>query len=109
MYLLSLAFPWLVRGLSLLGKAGAGLVFAVAFLYTTELFPTSNRQVVMGIVTSCAHIAAMLAPYAGAPLVSFQGLLFCLQIVICKTTFYLWQGWVISPTQIVGCNYLSMP
>ena len=60
----------MVTALSLVGKAGASLAFAVSFLITSEIFPTHNRQVAMGIASVASRLAGMAAPYAGEPLVS---------------------------------------
>lgn len=47
---------------SLIGKFGSSAAFAVVFLYTAELFPTSMRNSSIGICSTLARIGGILAP-----------------------------------------------
>ena len=47
--------------LSLVGKFGATAAFAIVFLYTAELFPTSHRSSVTGACSTMARVGAILS------------------------------------------------
>ncbi|XP_037078720.1 organic cation transporter protein-like [Pollicipes pollicipes] len=46
----------------MLGKSGAAGAFAVIYIYTSELFPTSARNTAVGVCSMTGRVAAMLAP-----------------------------------------------
>ena len=46
------------------------MTFAIAYLYTAELFPTSVRNVAVGAASTFARIGSMSAPYIVDLLVS---------------------------------------
>ncbi|XP_043239458.1 organic cation transporter protein-like isoform X1 [Amphibalanus amphitrite] len=48
--------------LLMLGKCGASGAFAVIYIYTSELFPTSARNTAVGVCSMTGRISAMLAP-----------------------------------------------
>ena len=50
------------------------MTFAIAYLYTAELFPTPVRNVAVGAASTFARIGSMSAPYIVDLLVS---ILFC--------------------------------
>ena len=39
------------------------MTFAIAYLYTAELFPTSVRNVAVGAASTFARVGSMSAPY----------------------------------------------
>ena len=45
------------------GKFLISMTFAIAYLYTAELFPTSVRNVAVGAASTFARIGSMSAPY----------------------------------------------
>ena len=47
----------------LIGRLIISAVFAVIFLYTAEMFPTSLRSVAVGISTGMARIGISVAPF----------------------------------------------
>ncbi|GFR90248.1 organic cation transporter protein [Elysia marginata] len=56
---------WLTIALSLVGKFGSTVGFAVIYVYTAELFPTVLRNSIIGICSVCARIGGILAPFIG--------------------------------------------
>lgn len=54
---------YLRTGLTLLGKFGASAGFAVVFVFTAELFPTSMRNSAVGLCSTCARLGGLLSPY----------------------------------------------
>ena len=45
------------------GKFLISMTFAIAYLYTAELFPTSVRNVAVGAASTFARVGSMSAPY----------------------------------------------
>jgi len=54
---------WLIITLAMLGKFLIAGTFALAYLYTAELFPTPVRNVAVGGASTFARIGSMGAPY----------------------------------------------
>merc|ERR1712025_751505 len=50
-------------GIAMLGKFLISMTFAIAYLYTAELFPTSVRNVAVGAASTFARVGSMSAPY----------------------------------------------
>jgi len=47
---------------SLIGKFGSSAAFAIVFLFTAELFPTSMRNSAVGLCSTLARLGGILAP-----------------------------------------------
>ena len=47
---------------SLIGKFGSSAAFAIVFLFTAELFPTSMRNSAVGMCSTLARFGGILAP-----------------------------------------------
>ena len=47
----------------MIGKFLISMTFAIAYLYTAELFPTNVRNVAVGTASTFARIGSMSAPY----------------------------------------------
>ena len=47
---------------SLVGKFGSSAAFAIVFLFTAELFPTSMRNSAVGMCSTLARLGGILAP-----------------------------------------------
>ena len=54
----------------MIGKFLISMTFAIAYLYTAELFPTSVRNVAVGAASTFARVGSMSAPYIVDLLVS---------------------------------------
>ncbi|XP_069954916.1 organic cation transporter protein-like [Cherax quadricarinatus] len=54
---------WLVVGLSLVGKFGIAAAFAIAYIYSAEIFPTEYRSVAVGTCSMCARTGGILQPF----------------------------------------------
>jgi len=74
------AAVWLPVAIAMLGKFLISMTFAIAYLYTAELFPTKVRNVAVGLASTFARIGSISAPYivdllgsvhAGIPVVIF--------------------------------------
>ncbi|GFR90245.1 organic cation transporter protein [Elysia marginata] len=63
---------WLTTALSLVGKFGSTVGFAVIYVYAAELFPTVLRNSIIGICSVCARIGGILAPFIG-DMIKFGG------------------------------------
>lgn len=70
----------LTVGIAMVGKFLISMTFAIAYLYTAELFPTKVRNVAVGMASTFARIGSISAPYivdllgsvhAGIPVVIF--------------------------------------
>jgi len=57
------SLPFLVPSLALLGKLSLAASFAVVYIHSSEIFPTSLRPSAMGLVTVGARLGGILAPY----------------------------------------------
>lgn len=71
---------WAPVTVAMIGKFLISMTFAIAYLYTAELFPTSVRNVAVGAASTFARIGSMSAPYivdllgaihAGIPVIIF--------------------------------------
>ena len=54
---------WLPVTIAMVGKFLISMTFAIAYLYTAELFPTKVRNVAVGTASTFARIGSMSAPY----------------------------------------------
>eukprot|EP00095_Tigriopus_kingsejongensis_P005178 maker-scaffold237_size242172-snap-gene-1.35 protein:Tk05178 transcript:maker-scaffold237_size242172-snap-gene-1.35-mRNA-1 annotation:"sugar transporter" len=54
---------WLPVTIAMIGKFLISMTFAIAYLYTAELFPTQVRNVAVGTASTFARIGSMAAPY----------------------------------------------
>lgn len=54
---------WLPVTIAMIGKFLISMTFAIAYLYTAELFPTPVRNVAVGTASTFARIGSMAAPY----------------------------------------------
>ena len=54
---------WLFEFVNFAGKFLISMTFAIAYLYTAELFPTSVRNVAVGAASTFARVGSMSAPY----------------------------------------------
>ena len=61
---------WLPVTIAMIGKFLISQTFAIAYLYTAELFPTNVRNVAVGTASTFARIGSMSAPYIVDLLVS---------------------------------------
>ncbi|GFR96365.1 organic cation transporter protein [Elysia marginata] len=57
---------WVTLFLSLIGKFGITVGFAVVYVYAVELFPTAMRNSALGLCSFNGRIGGILAPYIGA-------------------------------------------
>ena len=64
---------WLPVTIAMIGKFLISQTFAIAYLYTAELFPTNVRNVAVGTASTFARIGSMSAPYIVDLLVCAQG------------------------------------
>merc|ERR550539_1872390 len=71
---------WAPVTVAMIGKFLISMTFAIAYLYTAELFPTSVRNVAVGAASTFARVGSMTAPYivdllgnihAGIPVIIF--------------------------------------
>ena len=62
MYVIT-ANVWLPVTIAMIGKFLISMTFAIAYLYTAELFPTKVRNVAVGAASTFARIGSMSAPY----------------------------------------------
>ena len=53
----------LIGGLALLGKLCISASFAVIYVHSNEIFPTSVRSGAMGLVSFAARVGGILSPY----------------------------------------------
>ncbi|XP_063694349.1 solute carrier family 22 member 7-like [Bolinopsis microptera] len=79
---------------SLIGSISGSAAFAMVYLYTGELSPTSHRGMIMCLSSSSARVGSFLGPYVSllygvtdrrVPLALFAGLAFC----GCLVSFFL--------------------
>jgi OCT family organic cation transporter-like MFS transporter 4/5 len=54
---------WLPVTVAMIGKFLISMTFAIAYLYTAELFPTKVRNVAVGTASTFARIGSISAPY----------------------------------------------
>ena len=66
----ALEILWLPVTIAMIGKFLISMTFAIAYLYTAELFPTKVRNVAVGTASTFARIGSMSAPYIVDLLVS---------------------------------------
>ena len=58
-------FQWLVNALALFCKLCIAASFSVAYIHSSEIFPTTIRNGGMGIVSVAARIGGVVAPFLG--------------------------------------------
>ena len=63
-------------GVAMTGKFLISMTFAIAYLYTAELFPTKVRNVAVGTASTFARVGSISAPYIVDLLVRITRLLF---------------------------------
>ena len=56
---------WAISALVIIGRMIIGIGFGVAYVYSTEVFPTILRSNGMSAGSVCARIGGMLAPFIG--------------------------------------------
>ena len=56
-------FPSLVQSMALLGKLCLAASFAVIYIHSGEIFPTTIRNSAMGLVSVSARVGGILAPF----------------------------------------------
>jgi len=61
--LLAHSLPFIVPSLALLGKLSLAASFAVVYIHSSEIFPTTLRPSAMGLVTVGARLGGILAPF----------------------------------------------
>lgn len=77
-----------VTALAITGKFFINIAYAIVYLYTTEIFPTSNRNVALGTSSMSARIGATGAPFivdllgGNTPLIIF-GVAACVAGLLC--------------------------
>ncbi|GIX84847.1 organic cation transporter protein [Caerostris darwini] len=54
---------WLSTTFAMVGKFCVTGTFAVLYVYTTEIFPTSVRNATLGSCSMCARVGSILAPF----------------------------------------------
>ncbi|KAH9505609.1 hypothetical protein Btru_056021 [Bulinus truncatus] len=54
---------WTVSMLAMIGKFGVSGAFAIVWMFTSELFPTSFRASVTGVSSASARVGAVIASY----------------------------------------------
>lgn len=52
-----------VLSAALVGRLCSSAAYSVAVLFTTELFPTETRNTAIGMCTTVAQFASIIAPY----------------------------------------------
>jgi OCT family organic cation transporter-like MFS transporter 4/5 len=60
---LSGPLPWVAPSLALLGKLSLAASFAVVYIHSGEIFPTTLRPTAMGLVGVGARLGGILAPF----------------------------------------------
>ena len=53
-----------VNALAMTGKFAITCAFAMMYLYTSELYPTSIRTMGLGVCNAMARVAGVFAPFA---------------------------------------------
>lgn len=61
--MLAQSLPFIVPSLALLGKLSLAASFAVVYIHSSEIFPTTLRPSAMGLVTVGARMGGILAPF----------------------------------------------
>ena len=47
----------------MIGKVGASAAFAIIYVFSAELYPTTVRNAGIGASSCCARVGGMFAPY----------------------------------------------
>ena len=55
--------PWFVTGLTLIARAADACAGSSTVVLTSELNPTSVRQLAMGILSACNGFGGVIAPF----------------------------------------------
>jgi len=61
--LLAHSLPFIVPSLALLGKLSLAASFAVVYIHSSEIFPTTLRPSAMGLLSVGARLGGILAPF----------------------------------------------
>ncbi|ELT98228.1 hypothetical protein CAPTEDRAFT_166395 [Capitella teleta] len=79
--------------LSVMGKGFVTVSFTGVYILTSEIVPTSVRNIGVGFTSMCARIAGMAAPYVGGPLgdveVYLPSLIFCVLAFVSGSLVFL--------------------
>lgn len=59
---------WLTTTLVILGKCNITASFTATYLYTAEIFPTSHRNIGIGVVSMSARLGTIAAPFVATDL-----------------------------------------
>ncbi|KAJ8307493.1 hypothetical protein KUTeg_015577 [Tegillarca granosa] len=57
------ALHWITILLSNVGKCGISAAFALMFVFTPEMFPTTNRSFILGLSNMVGRLGGMASPY----------------------------------------------
>lgn len=61
---------WVVTVLAILGKSAIAASFAIIYIYSAEIYPTTLRSTGIGISSMCGRLGGIIAPII-SDLVSF--------------------------------------
>ncbi len=78
--------PFIVTSLALLGKLCISSSFAIIYIHSNELFPTTIRNSGMGLVSVAARVGGILAPYIAKMGGILPNLHFLLLGILCLTS-----------------------
>ncbi|XP_069936748.1 organic cation transporter protein [Cherax quadricarinatus] len=93
-------YDWLVVVLSMLGKFGIAAAFAIAFVYSTEIFPTEYRSVGVGACSMCSRLGGILAPF----IASLSDIYKPLPLLLMGVLSLVSGGLMVFMPETVGCE-----